>query len=110
MQQWFRRYQSFLEYSNLRKITLMVREYSMNSNQFVFDAILITSPEFQDPAMIAMYVNVNQQIEYWSQITCHYIQKLLPKMLLFPAFIVSFYHYFTTDLGSDAFELRIFMW
>lgn len=66
--------------------------------------------DFQDPAMMTMYVNINQQIEKFSEIICLVMGKAAPIFFVVPQFVVSFVKYFTTDLGPDAFELSMLMW
>lgn len=57
------------------------------------------------PEAKRMYVKTNHQIEKWCNIIYTITIKLFVPILLLPKFIASFFFYFTTELGGDAFEL-----
>lgn len=71
---------------------------------------LVLFLDFQDPTMTPIYVDTNQKIEKYSKIICFVMGKAAAICFVVPKLIVSFVNYFTTDLGSDAFELPYFMW
>lgn len=57
-----------------------------------------------------MYVKTNQLIEQLTQIIVILMVKCLPAFWISMKVIVSYFMYFTTDMGSDAFEFPIDMW
>lgn len=56
------------------------------------------------------YVEINQKIEKWCKIIELITVKVSPLTVVIPKLITSFFDYFTTDLGSEAFELPTPMW
>lgn len=52
-----------------------------------------------------MYVETNELIEKWCNIIYTITIKLFVPILLLPKFIASFFLYFFSGLGDDAFEL-----
>lgn len=64
----------------------------------------------ENPESKPTYVKLNENIEKWTGV-CYFImaQVTIPAIVA-PQFIISFYLYFTTDLGSKAFTLPFPMW
>ena len=57
-----------------------------------------------------MYKKTNQLVEKWCKIAYLIIVKMVGPSCVLPKAMVCFFMYFTTDLGSDAFELPIPAW
>ena len=64
----------------------------------------------RDPKSKKMYEEAHEAIEEWSKIVYFVTLVLSPISLVSPNAILSFYTYFTTDLGNDAFGLIVPMW
>lgn len=62
------------------------------------------------PGSKALYNEMNQQIEKWSEIIDFAAAKMTPICLILPKSFVCFIIYFATDLGSDSFDLPLPMW
>lgn len=59
---------------------------------------------------MAMYKKINQTIERYSEIVAiSWIVVIIP-LVIVPVVIHSFFMYFTTDLGTEAFELPAVIW
>lgn len=63
-----------------------------------------------NPTSKAIYKKTNRKVQIGIEILDLLMMKLSPNCLLFPHFIVSFYVYFTTDAGRDAFEMQFPVW
>ena len=63
-----------------------------------------------NPESKLMYDNLNGKIETWSDMFYLLLVKVSAPGLLIISFSVSYYLYFTTDLGSDAFLLPFHLW
>lgn len=57
-----------------------------------------------------MYNETDRQIEKWSKIVYIVIAQTTPACFILPIFVYSLIEYFTTDLGTDAFELPLPVW
>lgn len=57
-----------------------------------------------------MYVNLNENIEKWSNVFYWVLMKVTAPGILIISFTMSYYLYFTSDLGSDAFCLPYPFW
>ena len=57
-----------------------------------------------------LYEKTNRQIELISKIAHFIMVKLSVPGFVLPKAFVSFFKYFTTDLGRDAFELSLPVW
>lgn len=57
----------------------------------------------------AMYINTNESTEKYCKIL-NFIFDLAPPGVNLPTAIYSFYMYYTTDLGGDAFKLSLPLW
>ncbi|XP_055297011.1 putative odorant receptor 71a [Sitodiplosis mosellana] len=64
----------------------------------------------EDPKSAAIYANVNEKVETWTEITYFALVKLSIPGIMLPKFIISFYLYFSTTLGEDTFSLPFPMW
>lgn len=62
------------------------------------------------PASQQLYTETNQLVEKFTKIMYIVIVYMTMPCILLPKSIHSFYIYFTTDLGADAFELAFPMW
>lgn len=58
----------------------------------------------------AIYEDTNRQLEKLSGILYVAFVKVLPQLMIWPTFALSYVKYFATDLGADAFELPLFLW
>lgn len=56
------------------------------------------------------YSNLNDKIEKWSNILYSALIKVSVPGILLPNFISSYYLYFSSDLGSEAFGLPYLFW
>lgn len=59
------------------------------------------------PESKLIYREINEKIERKCKRISVYVIKVWPLCNVAPTFIMSFATYFTTDLGSDAFELPL---
>lgn len=57
-----------------------------------------------------IYENSNQLVEKWFNIFIRLVMFVTLPGLMFPTFIVSYFKYFTSDLGNDAFEMPYPIW
>lgn len=57
-----------------------------------------------------MYEKANQLAETWSKMIDFAIVHVSVPTIIFPKAIVSFFIYYTTEAGPDAFELPIPVW
>lgn len=64
----------------------------------------------EDPTMKAFYDATNQQIEKRSEFLYFIMVKAMPISYWLPRLIIYYICYFTTELGSDAFELSFPFW
>ena len=64
----------------------------------------------QNPASKTIYVKVIHLIDKLSRFANLCILKVTLPCLILPRYVASFYIYFTTDVGNDAFELPLTMW
>ena len=62
------------------------------------------------PVSKVFYSRANKQMEIWSKIVYFFNAKCVPILYMLPRPILSFFIYFTTDLGNDAFELTFPIW
>ena len=63
-----------------------------------------------NPESKLIYENLNEKIEKWSDIFYVVSVKVSGPGVLIINFIMSYYGYFTTDSGSDAFSLPFLFW
>lgn len=63
-----------------------------------------------DPKFMLMCQKVDHLIEQLSKIGYAIIARISLPVLVVPRAVYSFYQYFTTDLGNNAFELSLPMW
>lgn len=66
---------------------------------------MITGPQWKKTACKS-----NLIAEKWSKIAYFFLVRVSLPGLLMPEALFSFYQYFTTDLGNEAFELSLPMW
>lgn len=62
------------------------------------------------PNKIAIYENTNRMADKWSRFAFIVVAKVTPILYLLPNAIYSYFMYFTTDLGNDAFSLPHNIW
>lgn len=58
----------------------------------------------------AIYIRTNRQVESFSEYLNIVIAKATPVIYVWPKGVLCLYNYFTSELGSDAFELPLSMW
>lgn len=66
--------------------------------------------ESENPTSKAVYQHANHLVEKLSRIGYFLIAIVSPVCIVFPKAIVSYFMYFATDLGIEAFELPLFYW
>lgn len=64
----------------------------------------------ENPTSKVIYVETDQRVEKICQILDVVMVHVLPQCLIWPTFVMSFVIYFTTNFGSDAFQLPIPLW
>lgn len=52
----------------------------------------------------------HQLVEKYTELGLFSMTHVIPPCFLFPRVIVSYYKYFTTDSGNDAFDLPVTIW
>lgn len=62
------------------------------------------------PKSKAIFEKTNQLVEKYSKIGLFVIKNVIVPCFIFPKAIVSFFIYFTTNLGNDAFYLPASIW
>lgn len=90
----------FFVLKHYEKLELNIIIYSAPTN--------ISGMEYPTPE--ALFQETNQLVEKWSEIMCFLATIVIPTFVCFSMVMLSFFFYFTTDLGSDAFELPVPMW
>lgn len=63
----------------------------------------------KNPTLADIYVKVNEKVDKWTDFFYLTIVKLSP-ILMMPRFILTFFSYFSTDSGAEAFKLPFPMW
>lgn len=64
----------------------------------------------ENPKSSAIYTKINQQIEKWTKIVHLLLYKISLVSFVSPKLIASYFLYYTTDLGSEAFQTPFLMW
>ena len=64
----------------------------------------------ENPQSKQTYVKLNENIEKWTGVFYFFMVQLSVPAVTMPQFIISFYLYFTTDLGAEAFNLPFVIW
>lgn len=62
------------------------------------------------PASRPMYEETNRTVEKWTEIVAFVMAKATPLSWIAPKVIISYYLYFTSDMGDGAFELPLPIW
>lgn len=57
-----------------------------------------------------VYAETSQKIQKWIKRAHFVCIDLIPPLCIVPSFLTSFYTYFTTDLGADAFQQQFDAW
>lgn len=65
---------------------------------------------FKNSSSKIWYFKTNERVEKISKIINFVVIKFTPQYILWPKFIISYFTYFTTDSGADAFELPFLTW
>lgn len=65
--------------------------------------------ELNYPKSKEIYDQTNRQIEKWSEFAKNSII-VIPLCIIVPQFTISYFKYFTTNLGNEAFQLVVPMW
>ena len=63
-----------------------------------------------NPTSKALFEKTDRHVEQWSEIGYLLIAKMTPAYWIFPWAIISYFVYFTTNLGNEAFELPVLLW
>lgn len=58
----------------------------------------------------AIYAKVNERVELCTKIFYYALTNFTTPGIMAPKFVISFYLYFSTDLGEDAFSLPYPVW
>lgn len=66
--------------------------------------------ESENPTSKAIFDHTNQLVEKLSQIGYVVIAIVTPVCIVILKAIVSYFLYFATDMGNEAFELPLFYW
>lgn len=64
----------------------------------------------ENPTSKEIYVKMSQLIEKCSKIGFFVMGKLTPVCWIIPKAVICYFDYFTTDLGSEVWELPVFFW
>lgn len=59
---------------------------------------------------MVIYQKCNKQVEKWSASLQFALLKVTINCIMWPKMIMSYFNYFTTDLGAEAFELPTYEW
>lgn len=62
------------------------------------------------PASMEMHSKTNQLVEQLTEILFLFLTRVAAPGFIMPKFLTSFFIYFTTDDGNEAFELPLPMW
>lgn len=68
------------------------------------------NPKEKKPSPKESFETTNEFVEKWSRIGIFLLNRVVVLFIICPKIIVSFFIYFTTDLGYDAFDLPLPMW
>lgn len=63
-----------------------------------------------NPISKQIYIGYIERIEKWCQNLTFAIMKVTLQCMMWPLFITSFVTYWTTNNGSDAFQLPFYAW
>lgn len=63
-----------------------------------------------DPKLLVLYTAASQRITKWIRPVHFILIKATPPLCTSPSIVASFYVYYTTDLGNDAFAFVYAMW
>lgn len=63
-----------------------------------------------DPVAKKLYEKTNAMVERWSELLYMGLVKISIPLVTLPFLILSYFLYFTTDLGSDSFLLPFLVW
>lgn len=64
----------------------------------------------EDPEALSTYLKLDERIEIWSNLFHFLVVQVTVPLVIMPKFLISFYLYFATDLGSEAFNLPFPVW
>lgn len=96
---FIRTFEYLIEKSNF--ITIVNHKYNL---QGLYIIGLIKS------SSSAMYEKPNHQVERWSEVLKLALLNITTHFMIWPIAIISYFTYFTTDLGEDSFELPFYIW
>lgn len=80
-------------------------KFCQKISDIIYDVLGLTNPVSR-----MIYENGNHLVEKWFNIFIRLVMFVTLPGLMFPTFVVSYYKYFTTDLGNDAFEMPYPIW
>lgn len=63
-----------------------------------------------NPTAMRRYMEINASIEKWSEIFFSVSVKVITPLLTIPLLLLSYFLYFTTDLGAESFRLPFLIW
>lgn len=89
--------------SECASITSMTRNNRFETLKFEFVGL-------KNARSKEIYEDTNRLLEKISGILFIAFVKVVPQLMIWPTFALSFAKYFATDLGADAFQLPLFLW
>ena len=81
-----------------------------NSIDFPYFFVRVRRTGLDNSESQGLYTETSQKVAKWIKIVDIALVKITPTLTILPASIVSFFIYFTTDLGDSAFQLPFPMW
>lgn len=63
-----------------------------------------------NPTSKAIYDEIDGKLEFWVKMLDLLVVNVMPVGITFPMLIISYFVYYTTDLGADAFQLPFYAW
>lgn len=92
----------------VRKLLIVQRTHFSGNLRNYLNKCLFSGSKYRK--LKALYSKMNGRVENWSKIINLILAKIVPICLTLPNAIFSFFNYFATDLGNDAFVLTIPTW
>lgn len=63
-----------------------------------------------NPISKTIYNKIDEKLQLWVKILDFLMVNVMPVGITFPMLIVTYFAYYTTNLGADAFQLPFFAW
>lgn len=92
------------------KFNIWIVQFWLNFVTFLFKHVCLPILGLMNPISTLIYKQTDRKMQKWHHILNILMVKVTPVFANMPKCIVSFYTYFTTDLGRDAFELPCPAW